>query len=167
LQPSFTASVTWNSVPDQTQRFHNWLVTGSNCAGVSQIAELVVNVAGGACTPMSFSFTPTASNVWGNIGCQNVVTGSTHNYYIIPQHSGSSFPQTYSYVAPGSTNLLTNQTWVVSSSLQAALTASVTWNNVKDSGGLLHIWLVTGSNCAGVSAQSIVQVNTFDFPVSC
>ena len=120
-----------------------------------------------ACDPMEFSFTPTASNAWGNIGCQSVVTGSTHNYYIIPQRTGASLPQTYVYFAQGSTNLSTAQTWIYSSSLQSPLTASVTWNNVIDNGGLQHNWSVTGSNCAGESAQSLLQVNTYDFPVSC
>ena len=120
----------------------------------------------GICNAMEYGFTP-ASNVWSTQGCMSVVTGSTHNYYIIPQRTGASFPQTYSYVAEGSTNLLTNQTWIVSSSTQPALTASVTWDNVVDNGGLLHGWIVTGSNCAGESAQSTLQINTYAINVNC
>jgi hypothetical protein len=158
-------------VPDSgSSLLHNWAVSGSNCAGLSQIAILYVNVTGGNCsTTMSYSFTQSV-NGWSNLSsCRNVVTGSTHDYYIVPQRSGSgaTFPQTYLYSALGSTNLLTTQTWVVSSSLQAAFTTSVTWDNIADTSGQFHFWSVTGSTCAGISAYSIQQINVFDFAIPC
>ena len=137
---------------------------GFNCSNCVTTTTSTTTTA--PCDPMDFSFTPTSS-AWSNTGCQFVVTGSTHNYYIYPQRTGASFPQTYSYVAPGSTNLLTNQTWIVSSSVQAVFTQSVTWNNVIDNGGLQHFWIVSGSNCAPGTTNSVVQVNTYNFPINC
>lgn len=158
LQPAFTASVTWNEIPDTgTQLYHNWEVTASNCAGIPYTGILVVNVTGGGCDGMEFDFT-TGSNRWYTRTTDPVITGSTANYYIIPQRTGASFPQTYVYKATGSVNLLTPQTWIVSSSTQAALTASVTWDGVADSNGSFHQWQVlTASNCAGLSNLSSVN----------
>jgi hypothetical protein len=167
LQPAFTASVTWNEIPDSgSSLLHNWAVSGSNCAGLSQIAILYVNVTGGGCNGMKFDFT-TGSNRWYTRVTDPVITGSTHNYYIIPQRTGASFPQTYVYAATGSVNLLTPRTWIVSSSTQAALTASVTWDGVADTAGKFHQWQVlTASNCAGVSNLPAVsnQISVFGGP---
>ena len=105
-------------------------------------------------------------NWWEGGGPQTVVTGSTHTYYIYPPTASvASYPQTYSYSAPGSTNRLTNADWIVSSSLQPPFAVSVTWNNTIDTAGLNHSWMITGSNCAGVSATYIYQVNVYDFVV--
>jgi hypothetical protein len=116
------------------------------------------------CDAMEFSFTPTGSNAWGNTGPMSVITGSLHNYYIVPQRSGASFPQTFSYIAEGSINFATQSTWIVSSSSQPSFTASVRWDNVADTAGLKHAWTVSGSNCAGESARSVVQVNVYGGP---
>lgn len=110
------------------------------------------------CTAMTFNFT-SGSSVWTIAGNQNVLTGSTHNYYIIPQRVGASFPQTFIYSASGSVNLATPATWICSSSVQQTFTASVTWNNVPDATQTLHNWAVTGSNCAGLSATATLIVN--------
>lgn len=120
-----------------------------------------------ACNAMEYSFDKSPTG-WSNLSsCKNVVTGSTHAYYIEPQRVGASFPQTYLYSALGSTNLLTTQTWICSSSLQPSFTASVTWDNVPDTSGQFHFWAVTGSNCAGISAYSTQQINVYPFNISC
>jgi hypothetical protein len=51
--------------------------------------------------------------------------------------------------------------------LQPTFTQSVTWNNVIDNAGLQHFWIVSGSNCATQSTNSVVQVNTYALNINC
>jgi hypothetical protein len=123
-----------------------------------------VNVTGGGCDAMEYGSFSTANNVWSTRVTDPVITGSTHNYYIKPQRTGASYPQTYVYSARGSVNLNNQNTWIVSSSTQLSLTASVTWDGIADTAGQTHQWIVTGSNCAGISATQINQIGVIGGP---